>query len=153
MIQLILQLLSIVLLMLVTGIFWGPLFALHRSLNIFTSEELIKIVKTIADNLAVPMRILMPVCIVVMTVWTWVYPEENTITFYLSVVSIVFILLSFIITVALEVPIVTKIQTWTPKTIPSDWASVRNRWVKFHFIRTGAAILSFVCFALALLLT
>jgi hypothetical protein len=152
MITLFFKVCSLLLLMLVTGIFCGPLFALHRSLKVFTAGELIKLVKTMSDNLAVPMRILMPGCIILMTVTTWIYQQENSTVFYLSTVSIIFIIISLIITVAVEVPIVTNIQTWTPETVPSDWQAIRDRWVKFHFIRTAVAILSFVCFSISLLL-
>ena len=52
-----------ILLMLVTGVFWGPWFALSRSMQVFSAVEFVHIAKTMASNLATPMRIMLPLSI------------------------------------------------------------------------------------------
>ena len=141
---------ALILLMLVTGIFWGPWFSLHRSLKVFNAEEFIHIVKTMAANLAIPMRILMPACILCMFLTAWNFPK-NSMNFYLNITAFCLTLISLIITIVVEVPIVSRITQWTASTIPSDWETIRNRWVKFHVIRTFASIISFICFSASVL--
>jgi uncharacterized membrane protein len=134
---------ALFLLMLVTGIFWGPLFSLHRSLKVFNAGEFIHIVKTMAANLAVPMRILMPSCIILMLSSVWIYPLKDSLGFYLNLTAFLLVLISLIITLLVEVPIIDQIQQWTRETIPSNWEAIRDRWVKFHIIRTLASLASF----------
>jgi hypothetical protein len=54
---------AIFLLALVAGVFWGTWFTLTRSIDTFSAAEFIHIGKTIIANVAWPMRILMPACI------------------------------------------------------------------------------------------
>jgi hypothetical protein len=129
--------LALFMLMLVTGIFWGPWFALHRSIKEFNAAEFIHIVKVMAANLAVPMRILMPLCILLMAI--------NIVLGYLAILSFCLILIALLITMLVEVPIVNQIKEWTVTTLPPDWEAIRDRWVLFHVIRMIAALISFGC--------
>jgi uncharacterized membrane protein len=138
------QFVALFLLMLVTGIFWGPWFALHRSLRVFNADTFIQIVKTMAANLAVPMRIMMPACILFMLFSTLTYPEKNSWGFYLNITACILTVTSLIITMVVEVPIVNRVKEWT--TIPTDWENIRDRWIKFHVIRTFSSLISFACF-------
>ena len=142
---------AILLLMLVTGIFWGPWFALHRSMKVFSKEEFIHIVKTMSANLAMPMRVLMPCCILFVLLSVLNYPQKDTFGFYLLIISFVLILVSLIITMLVEVPIVKQIEKWTRSTVPSNIEAIQNRWLKFHVLRTFAAIISFASFIISML--
>jgi len=142
---------ALFLLMLVTGVFWGPWFALSRSLSIFKAEEFIKIAKTMSANLGLPMRFLLPSCIIVMLLAVAVYPHKYTLGFYAGIAAVLFIIVSLIITIAVEVPIVKSIEQWTIATMPPNWASIRIRWVKFHVFRTMASLASFACLVVAIL--
>jgi uncharacterized membrane protein len=137
--------------MLVTGIFWGPWFSLHRSLQVFKPAEFIHIVKTLADNLAFPMRIMMPGCILFMLLSLGLYPQKNSAGFYLHINAFALTVIALLVTLLVEVPIVNRIKQWQPETIPQDWEAIRNRWVKFHVFRTFASLLSFASFAASVL--
>jgi hypothetical protein len=54
------QFTGLMLVALVTGVFWGTWFTLTRSLETFGPGEFLHIGQTIIANVAVPMRILMP---------------------------------------------------------------------------------------------
>jgi uncharacterized membrane protein len=151
MINQVIQFFGLFLLMLVTGVFWGPLFSLHRTLHVFDKKEFMLIVKTIAGNLEVPMRIMMPLCIFIMAISVYIYPIKDSIGFYLSLTSLLLIVISLIITIVVEVPIVKKIQQWSVETMPENWEAIRNRWVKFHVIRTCMSLASFACFSSSIL--
>jgi uncharacterized membrane protein len=131
--------------MLVTGIFWGPWFSLHRKLYVFSKSEFIHIVKTIAANLAVPMRILMPLCILLMLLSVLFHPQKESWEFYLTLIAFCLTVTSLVITLVVEVPIVTMITQWTEATIPDNWESLRDRWIKFHVLRTFSSMVSFMC--------
>jgi uncharacterized membrane protein len=147
------QFVALLLLMLVTGVFWGPWFALHRTLTVFNEEQLILIVKTMSANLALPMRILMPSCIFCMLLSVCFFFEKDSLEFYLNLIAFAFTIVSLLITLIVEVPIVKQIEQWTITTVPSNWTSIRDRWVRFHVIRTFTLLISFVCFSASLLFT
>ena len=54
------EFISLMLAVLVMGVFWGTWFTLTRSIHDFSAAEFIHIGKTIIANVAIPMRILMP---------------------------------------------------------------------------------------------
>src|SRR4051812_49033954 len=92
------QFISLFLLMLVTGVFWGTWFSLSRSMEIFSAEEFIHIGKTIIANLAMPMRIIMPTCILFMLVTLWFYPQKKPVGFYFSITALLLIIIALLIT-------------------------------------------------------
>ena len=147
----IIQFVSLLLLMLVTGVFWGPWLSLHRSLHVFKAEEFIQLVKALATNLAMPMRVIMPGCILFMILTIWFFPEKNSFEFYFILASLGFAVICLVVTLTVELPIVMRIQQWTGATVPSDWEAVRNRWVKFHVVRVISSIASFACFIASVL--
>ena len=136
---------------LVTGVFWGTWFTLTRSLENFSPAEFIHIGKTIIANVAIPMRILMPVTLLVMLLILWQTFRTTNLSFYLYGLSFVLMLVALFITVAVEVPIDNQIKTWTPETIPSNWESLRHTWNRFHTIRTFTSITSLAFFALVMM--
>lgn len=141
---------ALLLLMLVSGVFWGPWFALHRSLHTFDGNTFIKIVRTIAGNLALPMRLLMPACLLFMLLSTVYFPHKDSLLFYSNAAAFALSALSLIITLAVEVPIVTRVLGWTANAIPADWEAQRNRWVRFHVLRTFTSLAAFVLFSASL---
>jgi hypothetical protein len=141
--QSILRTLSLVLVMLVTGIFWGTWFTLTRSLDAFPAENFLRIGKTIIRNVAVPMSIIMPLTIVIL-IWLYAIMRKFPPSSYFIFIALVLMILTTIITVAVEVPIDNQIKSWTVETIPPDWVQLRLKWNHFHTIRTFTSILSFV---------
>jgi hypothetical protein len=47
---------------------------------------------------------------------------------------------ALVVTLAVEVPIDNRIQTWTTATRPADWRSIQARWELWHTIRTFLSI-------------
>src|SRR5438045_9097040 len=99
--------------------------------------------QTIMANLAWPMRILMPACILFMLLSAWLYPEKKSPGFFLNVAACLLIIVTLLITLLVEVPIDNQIKTWTAETIPSDWGAIRERWQYFHPARTFVSLASF----------
>ncbi|HEV8376090.1 MAG TPA: hypothetical protein VGR38_07645 [Candidatus Polarisedimenticolia bacterium] len=63
---------------LVTGVFWGTWFTLTRSLESFSAAEFPHIGKTIIANVAMPMRLLMPGCLLFMILRLLRYPSKRS---------------------------------------------------------------------------
>lgn len=143
--------LSLVLVMLVTGVFWGTWFTLTRSLHVFPPDNFIRIGKTIIGNVAWPMRILMPATVLTL-VWLCVNTIKLRPSFYFFLGSFLLMLITLLITVAVEVPIDNQIKTWTVSTIPDNWTALRNTWDIFHTLRTFTSILSFVSLSIGVVM-
>ena len=141
-------LISLFLLMLVTGVFWGTWFTLTRSIEDFSPEEFIHIGKVIIANVAMPMRFIMPGCILFVFLSLWVCQQKKTTTFYLGVASLLLIVAVLLITVLILVPIDNDIKGWTAATIPAHFAEIRNNWKSYHAIRTFLSLASFLSFAM-----
>ncbi len=145
------QYMALFMLVLVTGVFWGTWFALSRSIDSFSYSEFIHIGKVIIENLAVPMRIIMPSCILFMILSIPFYTKKKkSMGFYLIVFAAILILVVLYITLAIEVPMDNEIKQWTPLAAPPDWQAIRTKWEFFHGMRTILSLLSFACFSAAL---
>ena len=148
--QNILSNLSLILVMLVTGVFWGTWFALTRSLDTFPPDNFLRIGKTIISNVAVPMSILMPLTIVALT-WLCAITWKSRSSSYFLLIALALMILTTIITVAVEVPIDNQIKSWTVETIPAHWVQLRLKWNHFHTLRTFTSILSFVSLSIGVM--
>ena len=142
---------ALFLLILVTGVFWGTWFTLTRSIEDFSAEEFIHIGKIIIANVAVPMAIIMPACILFLLISLIIYRKKKTTGFYLGIVSLILIILVLLITLIVLVPIDNEIKTWTASTVPQNFENIRNKWKTFHAMRTFISLASFSFFAISLL--
>lgn len=145
------QFIALLLLLLVTGLFWGTWFSLSRSIENFSAAEFIHIGKTIIKNVAFPMRVILPLCILSVLLSVWWYPSRNSAGFYWGLASLLLIIITLLITVWIEVPIDNQIKLWTASTTPSDWEAIRAKWQLFHSLRTGTSLMSFACFAITII--
>src|SRR6266498_1364444 len=110
---------ALILSALVMGVFWGTWFTLTRSIPDFSAAEFIHIGKTIIANVAIPMAILMPVTLLLLLITMWLSFRVNRSSFYLYGFSFLLMIITLIITVAVEVPIDNQIKTWTAATVPA----------------------------------
>ena len=137
--------------MLVTGVFWGTWFSLSRSMEVFSLDEFIHIGKTIIQNLAVPMRFIMPACILFMLISLWIEPNKRSTGFYFNIAAFVLIIAALLITLMVEVPIDNQIKVWTVATAPADWQAIRDKWEGFHTLRTFCSLGSFGCYTVGII--
>ena len=137
--------------MLITGVFWGTWFTLTRSLEDFSAGEFIHIGKTIIANVAVPMSIIMPAALIFLAWSMWGSFKTNRTAFWLYTLAFALMVVTLIITVAVEVPIDNQIKNWTVENVPANWQSLRQTWNEFPTIRTFTSIASFSFYAAGIL--
>jgi uncharacterized membrane protein len=138
------ELISIVLSVLVSGLFWGPWLALSRSMATFEPEVFLAIVDRMNRNMAPVMTILMPTALLSIVPVLFISYNERPETFYLAFTGLALFIVALLVTVLVEVPIVKQIATWTVSTLPDNWQQLRDRWGAFHIIRIGASIVGLV---------
>lgn len=140
---------GIVLVGLVVGVYWGPWIGLTRAIATFEPAVLLPLVARLSANLAPVMTVLMPLALLVVAAVVAVAAFGHPVTLILSAVAFVLLALTLVVTMAVEVPIVTTIESWTVDTLPPDWRERRDRWVSFHLLRVvpGVVVLALLATA------
>ena len=59
------------------------------------------------------------------------------------------LLLSVLMSVALLVPINSRVARWTRDSIPEDWKQQMGRWDRLHFVRVAVILSAFVLLVVA----
>jgi uncharacterized membrane protein len=130
---------TITLFALVMGVFWGTWFALSRSIVAFRPQTFLDIGQTAIRNLAVPMRILMPLALVSAIVLLLLLPKRSN-AFVLAVAGVLLMVGALLVTLTVEVPIDNQIKVWTVATLPANWEVLRDRWEFYHGMLTFLSI-------------
>lgn len=138
------ELISIVLSILVSGMFWGPWLALSRSMAAFEPKVFLAIVNQLNRNMAPVMTILMPAALLSLVPVLFLSYNERPATFYLALTGLALFLIPLLVTMRVEVPIVKQIVTWTDSTLPDNWQQLRDRWGAFHYIRIVPSLVGLV---------
>ncbi|HXQ82114.1 MAG TPA: DUF1772 domain-containing protein [Opitutaceae bacterium] len=134
------ELICIVLSALVAGMFWGPWLALSPSLATFEPGVFLQIVQRMNRNMASLMTVLMPAALLSPVPVLFISHGERPETFYLTLAGFALFIVAIVVTVFVEVPIVTQIAIWTASTLPGNWQQLRDRWGAFHVIRVAAGL-------------
>ncbi len=137
------QYITIFLLVLVAGVFWGNWFSLSRSISSLAQETFLTIGKVMIHILAVPMSILMPVAILSTIILLFLLPDKKSKIYYAVLLGFLLLIITTFITVFIEVPIDNQITKWTVATLPQNWEQLRDQWEFYHTLRTFTALASF----------
>jgi uncharacterized membrane protein len=138
------DLISIVLLTLVSGMYWGPYWAFTKSLNTFKPDVLLTNVDRLNKNMEPLMTALTPVALLSTVPILWLSWGVQMWTFYLTLAALVLFVITLLVTMFVEVPIVRQIISWTPSTLPDNWQKLRDRWVSFHLARIIPSLIGLV---------
>jgi hypothetical protein len=135
------QLISILLLALVTGVFWGTWLGLSRSMASLTPETFLEVGHTMIDNLGTIMAILMPAAILAVLPVLYLSYRGRSRALYPSLAGFALFIIALLITLIVEVPIDNQIEGWTVTSLPANWQQLRDRWELFHVIRSWVSVL------------
>src|SRR5882672_8197486 len=109
------ELMNIVLLLFVSGMYWGPWLALSRSIATFEPEVFLAIVQRLNRNMAPLMTALLPLAL--LSTLPVLVLEYGGWAFYLTLTGFVLFAVTLLVTGLVEVPIVKQIVTWTPRAL------------------------------------
>jgi uncharacterized membrane protein len=135
------QFISILLLALVTGVFWGTWLGLSRSMASLTPETFLTIGHMMIGNLGTIMAILMPTAILAVLPVLYLLYRERSRALYLTVAGFALFVIALLITLIVEVPIDNQIGEWTVTSLPANWQQLRDRWELFHAIRSWVSVI------------
>jgi uncharacterized membrane protein len=140
------QFISMVLVSLVTGVFWGTWFSLSRSIASITPTTFLEVGHTMITNLGGPMSVLMPAaCISLALVMVLLYRRRYRTGFWFTTMALALLLVALAITLTVNVPIDDQIRGWTVEMLPADWMAIRDRWEFYHGLRTVTSIAALGC--------
>jgi uncharacterized membrane protein len=140
-----------ILLVLVTGVFWGTWFSLSRTMNRLPVETFVLIGKQIMQNVALGMSIMMPLGIAGIIALLLIAGRRRKAHFYWLLAALILFVLVLAITLVIEVPIDNQIKTWTDGNIPGNWQAIRDRWQFYHTDRTFLSLAGMICFLMAVI--
>jgi len=138
-------------LILVTGVFWGTWFSLSRTMHTFPAETFVAIGKQIMQNVATGMSIMMPLGITGLIVLMLLAGKRKKAHFYWLFSTLILFAAALAITLFIEVPIDNQIKRWEPGSIPDDWAVIRDRWQFYHTDRTFISLAGMACYLMAVI--
>jgi uncharacterized membrane protein len=140
------QFITIVLVALVTGVFWGTWFSLSRSISSITPAVFLEVGRIMIANLGGPMSVLMPATLLSSgLLLVLLLRRGRGAPFYLMLTSLGLMVVALVVTLAVNVPIDGEINRWTTSTLPPDWTATRDRWQLYHTVRTFASLGSLGC--------
>jgi uncharacterized membrane protein len=135
------EIISVLLLSLVGGMYWGPWLALTRTMSNLKPEAFLQVVEQLSKNMATVMTPLTPLSLISTLPVLILSYNDHRATFYLTLAAFILFAITLMITLVIEVPIVKKIETWVPSKLPDDWEQLRDRWGSFHYLRVIPAII------------
>jgi len=90
------------------------------------------------------MTVLMPVALLSTVPVLFLSYSQRLETFYLNLIGLVLFVITLLVTMLIEVPIVAQITTWTVSTLPDNWQQLRDRWGAFHLARIVPSVVGLV---------
>jgi hypothetical protein len=127
----------------------GPWLVLSKTFRSFHPKLFMGIIQYRSQSMAPAMTILMPISVLSVVPLLIDSHGVNATAFRLDVAALTGSILSAIVAVAFEIPIVNEIVTWTPSAIPANWENRRDRWIALHTIRNAAGLVSLLSLVLA----
>jgi hypothetical protein len=134
------QFINILLLSLITGVFWAMWLGLSRSMASLSPQTFIEVGHAMIGNLGTIMAILMPAAMLAtLPVLNLLY-RRRVEGFYATLAGFVLFVIALLITLLVEVPLDLQFEQWTVSTLPPNWQQLRDRWEWYHFLRSWIAL-------------
>ncbi|WP_043097016.1 anthrone oxygenase family protein [Kallotenue papyrolyticum] len=134
------QFVNVLLLALVTGVFWGTWLGLSRSMAALSPQTFVEVGHVMIANLGPVMAILMPLALLSTIPVLWLQARWRSRILYATLAGLALFVVALLITLIVEVPIDNQIRAWTVATLPADWQALRDRWEVFHELRSWASV-------------
>jgi uncharacterized membrane protein len=139
------ELLSILVVASLVGMFSGPWSAITGKMNHCSFEVFVETVDRTTQSLTPAVTVLLPAAFLSMAMALLTSYRESLKIFYLNVTALVLLSLALIITIVFELPLVEEVVAWAALKYPGDWLRTRSQWLRVHFFRISLPIASLVC--------
>ena len=83
---------------------------------------------------------------------TAIVVSSDATTLVISLVALALFVGDMAVTVTRNVPLNKQVQTWAVDSPPADWAIVRDRWERYHSLRTALIVVGFALLTTAVVL-
>lgn len=141
---------SLMLSALSTGVFFGTKTSLGPSTRHFTPATYIEVQQATVRNLRPVMGTLLPGAAAVnVVVLALTAGERRSPAWALTLGGLATQLVALALTGAIELPINSRVLTWSPEDPPPGWEALRDRWDRVHTARTVRALVGLACLAAA----
>lgn len=134
------QFINILLLSLVTGVFWGTWLGLSRSMTSLSTDTFLEVAHAMIGNLGTIMAILMPAAMVSTLPVLYLLSRRRPKAFYATLAGLMLFVVALLITLLVEVPLDMKFEQWTIATLPANWQQLRNQWEFWHVVRSWVSV-------------
>ena len=134
------QFVNIVLLTLVTAVFWGTWLGLSRSMTSLSETTFLEVAHAMIRNLGTIMAILMPAAMLATLPVLYLLYRRRSKAFYSTLAGLVLFVVALLITLLVEVPLDVEFEKWTLTTMPSNWQELRARWEWWHVVRSWVSV-------------
>ena len=107
--------------------------------------------KAIDPVIAPILKILYPLCAITgVLVLILLRQQFYSLTFLLSALALLLVLVDMAVAVKGEVPINQQVIGWTAIAHPDNWATVRDQWLTYMHWRQGCSITALLCLLISL---
>jgi Domain of unknown function (DUF1772) len=80
--------------------------------------------------------------LVAMSALSW---QRGALALTLALAATVLLGLAVAVTLTQMEPLNRVADSWDPDHLPAGWTSVRDQWLRWHFLRTGLSVAAFLC--------
>ncbi len=91
------------------------------------------------------------ITVIISIVYLFQLGDTSLLAYRLTALSAAILAITAIFVKAKVLPMNDQIQTWSPTAPPDNWRAVRQRWIRFHNVRTILGLLAFFIQTVAIL--
>lgn len=137
---------SVMLSALSTGVFFGTRVGLGPSTRHFRPATYVEVQQATIRNLRPVMGTLLPAATLMnVVVLALDAGRRHSRAYRLTVGGLAGQLVALALTGAVELPINSRVMTWSPEDPPPGWERLRDRWAAVHTVRTIGSIVGLAC--------
>ena len=132
---------------LTSGVFFGTRASLGPSTKDFSPTTYVEVQQASVRNLRPVMGTLLPASVAANLVLVVVNVREasRSRATALTAVGLLGQIASLAVTARYELPINSRVLSWSPTTPPPGWQTTRDRWDRFHTVRTVTSLAALAC--------
>ena len=134
------QFINILLVSLVTGVFWGTWLGLSRSMTSLSKETFLEVAHAMIGNLGTIMALLMPAAMLATLPVLYLLYRIRSQAFFPTLLGFLLFVVALLVTLLVEVPLDMEFERWTVTTLPANWQELRDRWEWWHVVRSWVSV-------------